>query len=200
MKKLLAFALTFTMILSLAACGGKDDPKPSGNDTSGTSQQASESTPADPAESEAPADPPPGGSPMEDLLARAGLTLADIEPDEPYYRVGLDDDENIIFYMEKETERNTAVYLNKLVEATRAAADDGKLYEADFNFYMGSNLTEFPPLPPDEEINGYANYLAQYGYMKNGATVSVTFGNIADFDPERGDDVYYPTYSVGFTF
>ena len=46
MKKLLALALTLMMVLSLAACGGKTDPAPSGNSTSdpGTSQQEPSNT------------------------------------------------------------------------------------------------------------------------------------------------------------
>lgn len=39
MKKILVMALALMMVLSLVACGGKDDPKPSGNDTPSTSQQ-----------------------------------------------------------------------------------------------------------------------------------------------------------------
>lgn len=39
MKKILALTLALAMALSLAACGGKDDPKPSGNTDPGTSQQ-----------------------------------------------------------------------------------------------------------------------------------------------------------------
>ena len=39
MKKILALVLALPLALSLAACGGKDNPKPSGNDKPGTSQQ-----------------------------------------------------------------------------------------------------------------------------------------------------------------
>ena len=39
MKKLLALALALMMVFALAACGGKTDPAPSGNDGPGTSQQ-----------------------------------------------------------------------------------------------------------------------------------------------------------------
>lgn len=39
MKKILALTIVLAMALSLAACGGKDDPKPSGNSDPSTSQQ-----------------------------------------------------------------------------------------------------------------------------------------------------------------
>ena len=39
MKKILALTIVLAMALSLAACGGKDDPKPSGSSDPGTSQQ-----------------------------------------------------------------------------------------------------------------------------------------------------------------
>ena len=47
MKKFLILALALIMALSLAACGGKTDPAPSGNDTTdpGTSQQEPSNTP-----------------------------------------------------------------------------------------------------------------------------------------------------------
>ncbi len=47
MKKILALALALMMVLALAACGGKTDPAPSGDNTSdpGTSQQEPSNTP-----------------------------------------------------------------------------------------------------------------------------------------------------------
>lgn len=50
MKKLLAMLLAAMMLLSLAACGGKDDPKPSGN--SGTGDTPPASTQQEPATSD----------------------------------------------------------------------------------------------------------------------------------------------------
>ena len=47
MKKLLTLALALMMVLSLAACGGKTDPAPSGTTDPGTSQQQPSSTPDD---------------------------------------------------------------------------------------------------------------------------------------------------------
>lgn len=45
MKKALALMLALMMVLSLAACGGKDDKQPSGsNDNPGTSQQSEQNT------------------------------------------------------------------------------------------------------------------------------------------------------------
>ena len=41
MKKMMALALALMLVLILAACGGKDDPKPSGNPGSGDTPPAS---------------------------------------------------------------------------------------------------------------------------------------------------------------
>ena len=41
MKKVLSILLAVVLVLSLAACGGKDDPKPSGNSNSGDTPPAS---------------------------------------------------------------------------------------------------------------------------------------------------------------
>lgn len=45
MKKILALALALMMLLSLAACGGKTDPAPSGGDNTPSSQQTEQNTP-----------------------------------------------------------------------------------------------------------------------------------------------------------
>lgn len=54
MKKFLTLALALMMALSLAACGGKDDPKPSGSDTPGSSQTQGEQSTREPEESQSP--------------------------------------------------------------------------------------------------------------------------------------------------
>ena len=47
MKKILALALALALVLSLAACGGKDDPKPSGGSSGGQQTQQPANTPDD---------------------------------------------------------------------------------------------------------------------------------------------------------
>lgn len=44
MKKILALTLALALAFSLTACGGKDEPKPSGNDNPGASQQTGQPT------------------------------------------------------------------------------------------------------------------------------------------------------------
>lgn len=56
MKKVLALSLALVLALSLAACGGKDDPKPSGNNDPGTSQQTRQ--PSNAPGTDEPDDPP----------------------------------------------------------------------------------------------------------------------------------------------
>ncbi|MCC8026673.1 MAG: hypothetical protein LIP16_15405 [Clostridium sp.] len=47
MKKILAFAMILALSLSLAACGGKDEPKPSGDDSPGQQTEQPGNTPDD---------------------------------------------------------------------------------------------------------------------------------------------------------
>lgn len=139
--------------------------------------------------------------PMEAMLKKAGVDLEKVMPDEAVFDTVFDEsDEEISFYMEKETEKDTAAYLQKIMEECKAASDDGILYEANLDFYMGTNLTELEELPSAEEINSEYWYLLQYGYLKDGNTVTVTIGSLSDMHPERNDDIYYPLYTLSLMF
>ena len=85
------------------------------------------------------------------------------------------------------------------MDSCKATADDGKLYEADQNFYMGGSLTEYGPLSADD-INSSSWYVAQFGYMKDGGKVAVTVTWLTDLHFGRDDDINYPVYRVTFGF
>ena len=87
MKKLLTLALALMMVLSLAACGGKTDPAPSGTTDPGTSQQEPSSTP----DSSKPDDSKPSGGTVEsewDNAEYADYTNGVPEPELAYTITG----------------------------------------------------------------------------------------------------------------
>lgn len=189
MKKFVAILLAVLMLFSLVACGGSTEAP----ETDNGAETSAETTTQSSAVSD-------NADPMDKTLSKAGLELSAVTPDEKTFDVDFDaDDDEITFYMEKGTEKNVYAYMNKLLQACKAASDDGKLYEANFNFYMGSDLEEFTDYPTEEANEEYM-YLMQFGYMKNGATVTVTAGSVSDMHPERSDDIYYPVYTVSFGF
>lgn len=202
MKKLLAILLMSALILTLVSCTS-DDKETNGKENERVeaknedeNDEASEETDGNKTEEQK-----EESDPMTAMLEKAGMDIEGITPDEPLFDTVFDEeDEEISFYMEKETEKDTAVYLNKILDASKEASDDGMLYEANFDFYMGSELTELAELPAADEINEKYSYLLQYGYLKDGNTVTVTVGSFSDMHPDRNDDIYYPVYTVSFVF
>ncbi len=185
MKKLLAILLAVMMVFALAACG---DGETASDTSKKPGEKSGEKIPEE-------------GTPLEKMLDRAGVKLEDIQPAEETFDMVFDeDDDEITFYMEKDIERNASAYMHKVQDACKAASDDGKLYEANFNFFMGTEYVEYPPLPSAEEIDSGLMYLMQFGYIKDGQTVTVTAARITDMHPDRSDDVYYPTYTISFGF
>lgn len=202
MKKLLAILLSLMMIASITACGNNETTS-GNNENSGASQTNNNDNNenSDTSQTSKADDTQVSADPMEEMLNRAGVKYDDIKPPEETFDVVFDEeDDEISFYMEKETERDASAYMNQLYELCKATSDDGKLYEANFDFYMGTNMTEFPPLPSAEEINDGMMYMMQFGYLKDGATVTVTASRVSDMHPTRSDDIYYPVYIVSFGF
>ena len=183
MKKILALALTLIMVLSLAACGGgNDDPKPSGNDTPGTSQQEPSNTP-DPGTSQQEQNDPPTEEQTPEELATAafsqfGINLEDIKPDVAG-EVGTGAAAAIKFGNEvKEpltygahatwkidpadtvsTEEHMA-YLEKVYDVIKAVSDDGEVH--------GSKTDEkFDKIITTDDLYG------TWGYQYNGSYIDV---------------------------
>jgi len=48
------------------------------------------------------------------------------------------------------------------------------------------------------EIIQTTNYIGQFGYYLNGATIDVTVCSASDMDGEKDDDIYYPIYTISF--
>ena len=182
-KKLIHSLFIIFLCIFLVGCGNtenKEDINKNDNKTNNTQKEDK-------------------GSKEEQLLKSVGLTLEDIEPDEEYYRVKFDeDDEEFTFYMEKGTERNIGRYAEKIYNAGKKAAKDNKLYKASFNFYMNDGSAEEYIPKSASEINDTItyNYIDQFGYYYGNYTVTITMGAVSDMDGERNDDVYYPVYTI----
>ena len=137
----------------------------------------------------------------EKLLAKVGLELSKVKPNEEYYRMKYDaDDKEFTFYMEKGTEKNVGEYVHKVYNACKEISSDKKIYKANFNFYMQDGNVEEYVIPSIDEINSGSttNYIGQFGYYLNGATIDVTVCSASDMDGEKDDDIYYPIYTISF--
>lgn len=179
MKKLLTLALALMLVLSLAACGSKPDPAPSGSDTTapGTSQQEPSNTPDD---GDNKGDGTIDRSTVSGFFASYGLTEADIKPD----GVGegtieaneyIDSQAEVTYKVELDSEKARA-WFELLVEATKEASDDGKLY---------SNTATGKEHPLDIEFGTTASMATSGGWMYyyNGKVAIVAFSTFyGDFD------------------
>ena len=198
MKKLLAILLVAMMVFSLAACSNNADPSESNNPSQSDDGFLNRDDGSEDNSSDEKSDGKNDAvDPMTRLLNSAGVEFDAIKPDETTFaHTFSESDKKIVFYMESNTETNTAAYLKKILAACKTAADEGKLYEANMGFYTG-NRTELAPLTSDEKISNDA-YLYQFGYLKDGTAIAVTIGRIGAENSERADSVTYPAYEITF--
>lgn len=129
MKKCLAILLAAVMLFSLAACGGKDGPKPSGNDIPNTSQP----------DNDAPLAQDESQSPDDDYEVLKTLGLENTVPKsytsfknsyEDVSRYSCDYYFTVPVAGDAGTERME--YTNQVIEAVWAISDDGKSYESTY--------------------------------------------------------------------
>ena len=183
MKKLLAILLAAMMLLSLAACGNNDD-NPSGSENNpGTSQSDNQGGTENQGGEEN------NGDSLSKVLNDVGLTLESITPAEGIFDHTFDGEASkIYFYMEADTKKDAAAYMNKVVDACKAVADGGKLYTA--------NSTNELTVP---EFSSNVTFYS-FDYQSNGTAITVVVQSAGAEHAGRGDSVSYPTYVVTFDY
>lgn len=122
MKKILALALALIMVLALAACGGNEEnPSGSGTTGPGTSQQSGENK-----------DGKIDTSTVSGFFASYGLTETDIKPagvGEGTIKTNEYIESQAEVKYSTELDLSAAIeWRDMLISATKAAADDGKIY------------------------------------------------------------------------
>ena len=183
MKKLLAILLAAMMLLSLAACGNNDD-NPSGSENNpGTSQSDNQGGEENKGGEEN------NGDSLSKVLNDVGLTLESITPAEGIFDHTFDGEASkIYFYMEADTKKDAAAYMNKVIDACKAVADGGKLYTA--------NSTNELTVP---EFSSNVTFYS-FDYQSNGTAITVVVQSAGAEHAGRGDSVSYPTYVVTFDY
>ena len=174
MKKILALALTLMMVLSLAACGGGgNDPKPSGNDTPGTSQQEEPSNTTDESQSADVAETP-DLSTIQGLFDYYGIDADTMKPDSfvEFKAINL---ENRYKEIQISFTEDFSMELYKtlgaaLFNSTQSASDDGKCYKIITNEALS---------PEDANTNGYGS---GWWYIRNGEKLEVHLSKDTDDD------------------
>ena len=197
MKKILALALALVMVLSLAACGGKTDPAPSGSGGGSTTDPGtSQQQPSDTLDDTTPS----GGEetsndPLEALLQEAGLTFEAIKPSHEYLYTELQE-KKLLFFLNDGGSAAFGTFYYGIVNACKAVADDGKLYIADMSFMMGNGSDEFTPAKSEDELNAAVTYMDGFGYYKDGesVTIGVFLGEYTD--AQRNDGYEHTAYAL----
>lgn len=190
MRKLFVLLISALLILSLAACGNSGNSDTPSNTDPSTSQQAPSSTPDNNTA------PPSGGSAepeqgalseADELLKGTGLTLDAIEPTQAEYESYAVEKGTIRFYFPSKTVIETGNYYHQIMDACKAVADDGKIYEAENMVFSGTgDEAEFAPQSA-EEYGDFAPTV-KFGYYKDGTAFTVgitrTFDTVDKEDKE----------------
>ena len=115
MKKILAFLLVAVMVFSLAACSNNADPSESNNPSQSDDGFLNRDDGSEDNSSDEKSDGKNDAvDPMTRLLNSAGVEFDAIKPDETTFaHTFSESDKKIVFYMESNTETNTAAYLKK---------------------------------------------------------------------------------------
>lgn len=156
MKKLLALALTLTMLFSLAACGGKDKPVPSNDGSIGIEQSTSETTVQEQSDATGAASKDggetsgEGGSQPEEgslaaYLAQFDMTEDDLKVEGVTELTLLDNGDIAIGTDGNPSLELIQAWYEKVYESCRARSDDGKVYTQETWDLQGkaSEQTEF---------------------------------------------------------
>lgn len=203
MKKLAALLIAGMMVLALAACGGgKDDPAPPDASDPGTSQQQEQppsNTPSTPAEDETssgagttePENSDTSG--MEERLNRAGLTFESLEPDQEYVH-SIFDGYNIKFFFTSDASLDVGAYYYQVMDACKAASDDGKIYETTSGTFSGSgDEAEFQPKAQGDYFELDAALI--FGIYHDGKPATISVMMELDNDKEQ-DNKTCPAFSI----
>ena len=182
MKKLFALLLAMMMIFSLAACGDNNTTDPD-KDNPGTSQSDNQGGTENQGGEEN------NGDSLSKVLNDVGLTLESITPAEGIFDHTFDGEASkIYFYMEADTKKDAAAYMNKVIDACKAVAYGGKLYTA--------NSTNELTVP---EFSSNVTFYS-FDYQRNGTAITVVVQSAGAEHAGRGDSVSYPTYVVTFDY
>ena len=189
-----ALALVLVMVLSLTACGGKDDPKPSGGDNSGTTQQSEQpdntnntSKPTStPSETDAPPQDSSKDSEVAAYLKGLGFTVEDVTPQEGFLSFGIrtytEYDGEVQVNVEEQTAEQQHAFYQRLTAHSRTLSEDGEL----------QGVSSFDMVLEDDTVEDFATgaWTTGWAYIRDGYLFNVTF-------------YYYPAgtsggYIIGF--
>ena len=185
MRKIIAALLVLMMVFSLAACGGKDDPTPSGDDTPDIFQQ--EETPDPGEDTPDDADTPDSSEtpPDDDAGTLFGWTEDDFKPDDIFadmtYEEGMG---YFISTTEPLGAEGFKAWYHKLAAKIEALADDGTYTIAnvtDLDEYLAQAVDAY------ESKTGSSMYL-MWEYTSGGQKIGITTMVV---DLERTEEVLY---------
>lgn len=209
MKRILALTLALVLAFSLTACGGKDDPKPSGGDAGSAQSAPGASEQEQPDHSEA--EPQGEGKPSTDgkdqpeegslaaYLADFDMTEDDLKVEGVTELTLLDNGDIAIGTDGNPSLELIQAWYEKVYESCRARSDDGKVYTQETWDFQG-NVTEQTEFLLEEQVDFSQDFSGGWGtantetwvYPDGGGTVwvvarweSATAGETLTFLIER---------------